>query len=42
MMEDQMMKEGKIGEGEKNMGFIGGMEIKVIKDLIVGYIEGEK
>ena len=40
MLAAQLMKDGKLGDAGKTLGFLGGMDIPVINDFLVGYIAG--
>ncbi len=40
MLAASLLKEGKLGDTGKNLGFLGGMDIPVINDFLVGYIAG--
>lgn len=40
MLAAQLLKDGKLGDTGTNLGFLGGMDIPVINDFLVGYIAG--
>lgn len=40
MLAASLLKDGKLGESDNKLGFLGGMDIPVINDFLVGYISG--